>query len=111
MTEPHNREGVPGGHRRLSRRIVIIGGTAVAVAAGVGGGIWWLNSPHPLSTYRGHTDTVNVVVWSPDGTRIASSSWDKTVQVWNSVDSAPLFTSTVHFQGVNFTELLNRVYH
>ncbi len=32
--------------------------------------------------YRGHTDFVFAVAWSPDGKLIASGSRDKTVQVW-----------------------------
>ena len=32
-------------------------------------------------TYRGHSTFVQAVAWSPDGKRIASGSWDKTVQV------------------------------
>ena len=35
-----------------------------------------------LYTYRGHSAKVIGVPWSPDGTRIASGSSDKTVQVW-----------------------------
>jgi WD40 repeat protein len=31
----------------------------------------------------GHTDTITLVSWSPDGKRLASSSRDKTVRVWN----------------------------
>jgi len=32
--------------------------------------------------YRGHSDGINDVQWSPNGTKIASASLDKTVQVW-----------------------------
>jgi WD40 repeat protein len=35
-----------------------------------------------LYTYRGHSNWVRSVAWSPDGKRIASGSDDKTVQVW-----------------------------
>jgi hypothetical protein len=36
-----------------------------------------------LSTYRGHSNSVRALSWSPDGTLIASWSDDKTIQVWN----------------------------
>ncbi len=35
-----------------------------------------------LVTYRGNADGARSVAWSPDGKRIASSSDDNTVQVW-----------------------------
>ncbi len=46
-------------------------------------------APAPLSSpgavvciYRGHSDAVWALTWSPDGRRIASGSFDRTVQVW-----------------------------
>ena len=33
-------------------------------------------------TYKGHTDIVPAVAWSPDGKYIVSSGWDLTYQVW-----------------------------
>ena len=35
-----------------------------------------------LYTYRGHTDRIPTVAWSPNGKYIASGSLDKTVQIW-----------------------------
>jgi hypothetical protein len=43
-------------------------------------------------TLRGHTDTVYSVSYSPDGTRLASASQDKTVKVWDSRSGAELLT-------------------
>ncbi|HEX3642769.1 MAG TPA: serine/threonine-protein kinase, partial [Ktedonobacteraceae bacterium] len=38
-----------------------------------------------LYTYRGHSKEVQAVVWSPDGSHIASGSSDETAQVWNAM--------------------------
>ncbi|MDQ2714361.1 MAG: serine/threonine protein kinase [Chloroflexota bacterium] len=45
-----------------------------------------------LLTYRGHSAQVTAVAWSPDGTRIASSSLDETVQVWQATTGHSLLT-------------------
>ena len=39
---------------------------------------------------------VFAAAWSPDGTRIASGSDDKTVQVWDAADGKPLLTFRGH---------------
>jgi len=40
-------------------------------------------SPFPAFTMMGHDEPLTSAVWSPDGTRILTSSEDNTVRVWN----------------------------
>lgn len=53
-------------------------------------------------TYRGHTDRITGVAWSPNGKYIASGSLDRTVQVWaaNSADHFHPFVYRGHTAGV-----------
>ncbi len=79
--------------RRISRRTVVIGAAGVTTVAIVGEGAFWLihrllhSIPQGtlLVTYRGHSEEVRSARWSPDGGRIASASYDHTVQVWQAV--------------------------
>jgi serine/threonine protein kinase/Tol biopolymer transport system component len=92
----------PKRQQSLSRRTALLGlAGVVALGAGGGGLAWWALTPHPLYTYRGHTDGVIGVRWSPDGTRIASASSykDKTIQIWDAIDGGHVFTYRGHVSG------------
>ena len=43
-----------------------------------------------LATLKGHTDLVYGAQFSPDGTRIATASWDKSGRVWDAVTGKQL---------------------
>jgi WD40 repeat protein len=89
--------------RRTSRRRVLIGLGALAVGV-AGCSISRGNIPFSLSpliySFSGHTRPVNGVAWSPGGKRIASASWDHTVQVWDATNGRNVFTYRGHSDGV-----------
>jgi WD40 repeat protein/serine/threonine protein kinase len=51
--------------------------------------------------FRGHTLPVLSVCFSPDGKRLASSSWDKTVKVWEASTGQELLTLKGHIGAVS----------
>ncbi len=44
--------------------------------------LWDLKTRQAVRTIRGHTESVNAVVFAPNG-RLASCSWDKTIKFWD----------------------------
>src|SRR5205823_187272 len=49
-----------------------------------------------LKILRGHTDEVNWVSYSPDGTRLVTASDDRTVRLWDAADGRLRRTLTGH---------------
>src|SRR5689334_14672544 len=54
----------------------------------------------PLTTFKGHTEYVASVCFSPDGRRIASGSRDETVRVWDAATGKEILTLRGHTDGV-----------
>ncbi len=96
------------------RKLFTLGLGAGAIIVGSAGG-WYMATRHEatpaarvvpapvptagttLFTYTGHKAPVFSASWSPDGTRIASASYDDTAQVWNAAGGErPIITYTGH---------------
>jgi WD40 repeat protein/serine/threonine protein kinase len=68
--------------------------------------VWDTETGQEALTLQGHTRLVVDVAWSPDGTRLASASWDKTVKVWDTKTGQELLTLKGHtgaVRGVAFS--------
>ena len=52
--------------------------------------VWNTESGNRLCCLRGHTSTIESIAFSPDGKRIVSGSFDKTVRVWDVENGAQL---------------------
>ena len=52
--------------------------------------VWDASSGAELKVLNGHTNSIQSVAFSSDGTHIVSGSWDKSVQVWDAMSGAHL---------------------
>ena len=50
----------------------------------------WRPASDTSITCHGHGAAVTGVAWTPDGSRVLSSSWDRTVRLWNADDGADI---------------------
>ena len=51
----------------------------------------FLSAARGQFAYKGHSQRVNAIMWSPDGRRIASVSSDRSMQVWDSLTGRKFF--------------------
>ena len=58
--------------------------------------LWDVTSGKCLQTLEGHSNYVNSVSFSPDGTKVASGSRDKTVKLWDVTSGECLQTLEGH---------------
>ena len=56
----------------------------------------YLGAKQPTYVYRGHSNKVRAVAWSPDGRRIASGADDQVVQVWEANTGKQICTYQGH---------------
>jgi len=83
--------------------------SAVAIKArtldNIGPWIKWINKPQKKSscllTLDGHTEWVSACSFSPDGKRIISASWDKTLRIWDAETGDETKVLRGHTRGVN----------
>ena len=62
--------------------------------------LWRVADGGLIHTLKGHSDNVNSVSFSPDGSVLASGSWNNTVKLWRVADGELICTLKGHSGGV-----------
>ena len=76
-------------------------GQRFAVASDIGVWVYDVATSRELALFTGHTDGVNAIAFSPDGTTIASGSNDRTIKLWDVATGENIAKLEGHWNGVN----------
>ena len=71
-------------------------GTRLAVASSIGVWLYDTETYQEIALLTGHTSGVNSVAFSPDGSTLATGSYDNTIRLWNPNTGTHLRTLTGH---------------
>jgi WD40 repeat protein len=63
--------------------------------------LWDATDGHEITRFKGHTESIMSVAYSPDGTRFVTGSRDLTAKVWDVSTRRALFTLPPHRHGIN----------
>ena len=85
--------------------VLLAGGRAATAGADGRIAVWSPGKTEPDAVFEGHTAPIVALAASPDGTTLASASWDHTVRLWPLAGGAPrvLEGHTQNVNGVAFT--------
>ena len=70
--------------------------TRIASCGGYAAGVWDVQTGNSIASFTQHTNYVNAVAWSHNGTFIVSASDDGTAQVWYAGTGQPSISYTAH---------------
>ena len=82
MELPEGRDSAPR-QRPHQRDCILPDGTLLAVASSIGIWLYDTATAQEVTLLTGHTGRVYSVVFSPDGTTLASGSGDDTLRLWD----------------------------
>lgn len=76
-------------------------GTRFAVASSIGIWIYDTATYKEIALLTGHTENVNCIAFSPDGSTLASGSTDNTIRLWDVATGKHIWTFKGHTDDVN----------
>jgi WD40 repeat protein len=96
---PDGRTLAIGGYNSEVAQSVNVGGTTPTPDWFIA--LWSVIDGKPQSAFKGHSDSIESVAFSPDGGTLGSGSKDKTVRLWSVADGQPLHVLRGHTESVD----------